>query len=466
MNPDIADYSPRLKGNSMKPPIVPVALTALMLGSFATADEPRRVAKADAAIAVEGVVRQIFRSERQSQTDYLVLIDVQRAEIRRATEPRPQYPAPGDVIYVHTSQPNAPGIADRSAAMPTERSAIRAYLAPRAGSGWNATYPDWFEVTAAAAPGGNSGAAPSATTENATPSGAGITTEMVRARDQIGFRVKSVTRGSAGQRAGLEVGDVIVGAKGELFKNGEQLASILRAGAATKLMVVDVNSGRVAQVELPADVAAAPGDSAPVPTPAPPATPTRSLGITADPVTMGQRTALKVIRVQPDSPAAKAGIEVNDVLVAADGVALTGPEQLGAVLRKAGPTLTLTVRNFRNGQDVPVKVEIGGAKVDAPVSPELKPAPGGGAGRLGVVSELSFFDVEACVKITEVQAGSPAERAGLKPGMLVLEANGQPTLHPDTLNEAVRKASDRLKLTVVEPASGRKGTVEIDLRGR
>src|SRR4029078_13198464 len=89
-------------------------------------------------------------------------------------------------------------------------------------------------------------------------------------------------------------------------------------------------------------------------------TPTRSLSISAETVTLGQRTALKVTRVVADSPAAKAGLEDNDVLVAADGAPLTSPEQLGTALRKSGATLTLTVRDSRTGKDVPVPAALGG----------------------------------------------------------------------------------------------------------
>ena len=53
-------------------------------------------------------------------------------------------------------------------------------------------------------------------------------------------------------------------------------------------------------------------------------------------MTVGLRTGMKVIGVHPDSPAQKAGIEVGDVIVAANGVPITGAESLSAVVRKSG----------------------------------------------------------------------------------------------------------------------------------
>jgi S1-C subfamily serine protease len=148
--------------------------------------------------------------------------------------------------------------------------------------------------------------------------------------------------------------------------------------------------------------------------------------------------------------------------VAANGAPITGPEQLATALRKSGPTLSLTVRDSRSGRDVPIEIALGGAKPEKPLPTEV-PEVGAGKGRLGAVTELAFYDVEAAVKVTEVEPGSPAARAGLQPGILILQANGKPILHPNDLNDAVRNSTGTLKLAVVDPRSGKKGTVEVSL---
>ena len=95
------------------------------------------------------------------------------------------------------------------------------------------------------------------------------------------------------------------------------------------------------------------------------------------------------------------------------------------------------------------------AGVEAPVNAN--------PGSLGAVTELAFNDDDFAVKITEVEPNSAASRAGLRPGILVVSANGKPVLHPNDLNDAVRKSNGTLKLTVVDPASGKKANVDINL---
>jgi S1-C subfamily serine protease len=435
----------------------------------APAQERERVAKEDAVLVVDGVVRQVFRSPRQTRTDYLVLIEVQRADARRApkTAARPHFPAPGDFVHVHVFQrADAAGLvgkADSYSAIPTERAQVRAYLIPREHGVWEGTFPEWFDQTsdrpAAASKADPAPSVAEGPKGRAALAGLGMTTEPLKIKDKLALRVVSVERGGPAQQAGIEAGDVIVGAKGDVLTSAVQLEELARRGEPIPLIVVDVHTGRAAQVELrPAQKSIDPTVADPKPAPAPP----RSLGISAEPVALGQRTALKVTRVQPDSPAAKAGIEPGDVLVAANGAAITGPEQLGNAIRKSGPTLTLTVRDSRSGRDVPVEVALGGPKPEKPLPTEV-PGVGPEKGRLGAVTELAFYDVEAAVKVTEVEPGSPAARAGLQPGILILQANGKPILHPNDLNDAVRSSAGTLKLTVVDPRSGKKGNVEVNL---
>jgi S1-C subfamily serine protease len=295
-----------------------------------------------------------------------------------------------------------------------------------------------------------------------------MTTEPVKVKDKLVLRVTSVERGGPAEKAGLEIGDVVFGVNDTPLTGPEQLDEVARRGESMTLAVMDVRTGRAAQIELrvgPRDADAVAKDAPKADTPTP-AAPPRSLGISAEPVSLGQRTALKVIRVEPGSPAAKAGLEPNDVVVAANGAAITGPEQLATALRKSGPTMTLTVRDSRTGKDTDVDVALGGTKPAAPVSVDTSIAgTGSPKSRFGAVTELAFYDVEAAVKITEIEPGSPAARAGLAPGILILQANGKPVLHPNDLNDAIRTSTGTLKLTVVDPRQGRKGTVDVNLGG-
>ena len=166
---------------------------------------------------------------------------------------------------------------------------------------------------------------------------------------------------------------------------------------------------------------------------------------------------MKIVSVHPGGPAQKAGIEPGDVIVAANGVPITGAEALSAVVRKSGASLSLSVRDTRSGKDTPVEVKLGGEEPGnaAPV-PADAPAAAGSGRRLGAVTELVFHDVDPAAKVTEVEPGGPAAKAGIEPGDVIVEANGTPVLHPKNLDEIVRNSGPTLKLMVVDPRTRQK----------
>src|SRR5262249_20176436 len=138
----------------------------------------------------------------------------------------------------------------------------------------------------------------------------------------------------------------------------DQVEQAARQGGTLALVVVDVNTGNGVRVDVALGKAIGGGPAVatePNPRPAPAETARPSIGLSAEPVTLGQRTAMKVVRVEPGSAAQKAGLEAGDVIVAADGAPITGAEQLSAAFRKSGPALTLTVRDTRTGKEVPVQ---------------------------------------------------------------------------------------------------------------
>jgi S1-C subfamily serine protease len=374
-------------------------------------------------------------------------------------------------VYVHVSQGvgvSGPALsANGRGTAPAERAQVRVYLVPREQGGWQAASPDWFELTSnEPAPQSPADPAPSASenpVDQPAASTLGMTTDPVKFKDRLGLRVTSVERGSPAQQAGLEEDDVIIAANQAALTGPGQLEELAQRGEPFSLIVADVRTGRAAQVEIRPSGRPS-GDVAGLPKSAPTSAPRISLGISAEPVALGARTALKVVRVEPGSPAEKAGLESGDVIVAANGVAITGPEQLVSAVRKSGAALELTVRDSRTGRDTPVQVVLGGptATVPLPQEPAL-PGTGSAATPWGAVTELVFHNDEFAVKVTEVNVGSPAARAGLRPGILILEANGKPVLHPNELNDALRSSGKTCRLTIVDPGTGRKNTVDINL---
>jgi S1-C subfamily serine protease len=480
--------------------LVPAAVVLGFGGTGALAQDSGALTRNDAVLVVDGVVREVFRSPRQERVDYLVQIEVKRSQADRAprTPARVAMPAPGEMVYVHVSQRSGAaagqGIAGRSdtGVVPAERSQVRAYLAPGTSGGWEGAGNDWFEPASTVLAEGRPNDPPPASPEPApsapgprpetAPAGGksalsvlGFTGESLNVKGQFVLRVSSVEQGGLAQRAGLEVGDIVIGANDKALSGLDQLQQVARQGALKNLVVLDVNTGKAVRVpveQVVANGSSPASESPPAATrpdapaaPAPTGT-SRSLGISAEPVTVGPRTAMKVIRVEPGGPAQKAGIEVGDVIVAANGVPVTGVEVLSAVLKKSGPSLTVSVRDSRTGRDVPVEIKFGGPEAanpaPAPVDPQLQTT---GGRKLGAVTELVFYDVNPAVKVTEVEPASPAARSGLEPGDIIVEANGTPVLHPKTLDEVVRKSAAVLKLIVVDPRTNKKTPVEVNLGG-
>jgi len=74
---------------------------------------------------------------------------------------------------------------------------------------------------------------------------------------------------------------------------------------------------------------------------------------------LAQRTAVIVVHVRPDSPAATAGLIIGDVIVSIDGRSIAEPEDLVAVLQpdRVGAAATVTV--LRGGEPRDLQVIVG-----------------------------------------------------------------------------------------------------------
>jgi serine protease Do len=452
------------------------AATVCFTPHAARAQTVEPATKDQSTLVVEGVER----------ADYLVQIDVKQTVAVRAPRNalRVAVPAPGNVVYIHASGPAGQRLAGNAGGsmVPAERSSVRAYLVVGASGGWEGAANGWFEMLAAGQP---DGGAPVARTESAPAperaalSSVGFTAESLNVKGQLVLRVTSVEQGGPAQRSGLEPGDIVVGANESNLSRVEDLERLARQGTLKTLVVLDVNNGKTVRVPFNATIAQGsnplnptqPDETRPT-TPAPtdpggvPAAPAsgRSLGIAAEPVRVGERTGMKVTRVEPTGPAGKAGIEPGDVIVAANNVPITGVEVLSSVVRKSSAKLVLTVRDTRTGKDVPVEVKLPGPDISAPAQVPSDPRIPTESGRkLGALTEIVFYDVDPAVKVTEVEPNSPAARAGIQPGDIIVAANGTPVLHPKTLDEVVRKCGALLKLTVVNSRTHQKAPVDVKL---
>jgi serine protease Do len=142
-----------------------------------------------------------------------------------------------------------------------------------------------------------------------------------------------------------------------------------------------------------------------------------------------------ISEVQPDSPGAKAGLRVGDVIVGLDGKKVLGAGELQAEVSSKHPGTKVTLDVLRDGKsvNVPVTLEELGSKDK---KEELNASAGNGKPRWGIgIADLTS-DVREQLQapsnlkgavIQRVQPGSPAEEAGLQPGDVIQSVNRQQT---------------------------------------
>jgi serine protease Do len=216
------------------------------------------------------------------------------------------------------------------------------------------------------------------------------------------------------------------------------------------------------------------------------------LGIRMEEVSAAKARELKlpaergvlVTRVAEESPAAKAGLKVNDVITELDGQRVEGTAALERMVREvpAGRSVTLTV--WREGSAQTLRAELaprrglerGGNRLfmqgpngwdfnfEMPEIPEVPPVPpipplpairigpfetfrAFGAPMLGIDAEdLSgqlgnYFgapDGEG-ILVREVMPGTPAEKAGLKAGDVILRVDGERVRNAEDLRSSLRE---------------------------
>lgn len=173
------------------------------------------------------------------------------------------------------------------------------------------------------------------------------------------------------------------------------------------------------------------------------------LGVTLKEVTAGDVSTMKlpgeygaiVAQVEPNSPAAKAGLKANDVILEFGGMRVWSAAQLGRLVRETPPGRKVTLRVSRAGEKLNVAASLAQRN-------ELAMMPNFHTRRAFVTPRAFNFDfmfprrrlgieVETLtpqlagyfhvmqgkgVLITEVEAATPAAKAGLKAGDCIVKA--------------------------------------------
>ena len=250
------------------------------------------------------------------------------------------------------------------------------------------------------------------------------------------------------------------------------------------------------------------GQAPPAPPP-PPAAPSRViqfaasgsyLGIGVQDVDSARARELKlkeergveVTAVEEDSPAAQAGMRKGDVVLEMNGQRVEGVEQFVRMVREVpvGRDAKLNVSRGGDPQTLVAKMaqrkswtingERGMVMPAIPMPPNIRAMDIPRAyvswrnGALGVEAEAlkgslaEFFGVKQGVLVRSVTKGSPADKAGLKAGDVIVKVNDKAVDSPSDIAAIARERNDRksLNLVIVREKREQPVTVTLDDEGR
>ncbi len=176
---------------------------------------------------------------------------------------------------------------------------------------------------------------------------------------------------------------------------------------------------------------------------------------------LGVTHGVQVSDVEKDSAAAKAGVREDDVIQSVNGEKVRDPRTLTEIVRELAPGSTARIGLWRGGKALEVKAVLDKYerpmhfRWDAkPFTKLLRAAPYLGVNIMDFDDDLAaYFSVKAGegVLVTKVQKETPAAKAGLKSGDVIVQMGDKPIKDSGGIHEALAelKKGDSVAVTVV-----------------
>lgn len=145
----------------------------------------------------------------------------------------------------------------------------------------------------------------------------------------------------------------------------------------------------------------------------------------AESLGLGSKAAGAVVSaVEPDSPAAKAGVQPGDVITQFNGTKIDKVSDLPRLVGNTKPGSKVALTVFRRGKEQQLSIVVADVPADETQVAQANSGPAANAKTLGLrVTELTAaqkkaLDVSAGVRVAE--ASGPAARAGMREGDVIL----------------------------------------------
>jgi serine protease Do len=190
----------------------------------------------------------------------------------------------------------------------------------------------------------------------------------------------------------------------------------------------------------------------------------------------GQPTGALVSEVTPRSPSEKAGMKTGDVITSVNGKKVSDARELRLMIGSMAPGTKVQMEVNREGQSKTINVELaempaGQAEEGAETTPEESAQPEkttvfGGVAVADITDDIRTAlnlskDIKGAV-IAEIDADSPAGKAGLREGDVIQEVNKQPVRNAKDLVAISKKLKPNEKILIRVWSQGRSGFVALE----
>jgi serine protease Do len=176
-----------------------------------------------------------------------------------------------------------------------------------------------------------------------------------------------------------------------------------------------------------------------------------------------------VTQVQSDSAAAKAGLELEDVITAVDGEEVLNANDLKNTIATFTPGTTVTLTVIRGGKTIKIKATLGKNPYDETPDAESKPREESQSKSIEALEKLGLsvqtLDAEAAeqlgyekdtrgVLIVVVEEDTQAWEKKLRRGMVITHVGKKAVKNVDELAAALKNAKGGYRLRVTTPQGG------------
>jgi serine protease Do len=192
----------------------------------------------------------------------------------------------------------------------------------------------------------------------------------------------------------------------------------------------------------------------------------------------GQATGALVGEVVSKSPSEKAGVKTGDVITAVNGKKISDARELRLIIGSMAPGTKAQIEVNREGQTKTFDVQLGemppGVTSEGPeAAPEETAQPEkttvfGGVAISDITDDIRSAlnlpkDIHGAV-IAEIDADSPAGKAGLREGDVIQEVNKQPVKNAKDLVAVSKKLTPNEKTLIRVYSQGRSGYVALEAK--